>query len=497
MTKKKTTNESQKSTVNEKQDFQLNEKQAAQFTHNMREAIENASFSRNELLKQLIDGNKRSINDSCQYPETCDITTHKYREMYNRDGLGNRVVNLEPDESWVVNPSLVENEDNKINTEFEIAFDELGKQLDTENWYKSSTDNFVWEYLHRADRLSGIGQFGVILLGINDGKELSEPVEPSDTNELTYVRTFDESQVTVSASESTVSDPRYSQPLKYEVVFETPFGNNGANQQSLSSKTVHHTRIVHLADNILTSELYGAPRMLVVYNNLLNIRKLLGGSAEMYWRGAFPGYSAETHPSLGGDVEMDIKSMQDDMEAWVQGLQRFMTTSGMTIKSLAPQVVDPSPQIERQLDLICIAKRVPKRILVGSERGELASSQDTIHWNNRVMFRQNKYLTPRVIAKFVNTLISLKILPTPTSYDIVWPNLNTLDETTLAEIALKRTQALGMYVQSGAQTLITPTDFITRFLGLSVEEAKAMIDSSIDELMEESNDDEGDSTPFQ
>jgi hypothetical protein len=113
------------------------------------------------------------------------------------------------------------------------------------------------------------------------------------------------------------------------------------------------------------------------------------------------------------------------------------------------------------------------------------------------MFRQNKYLTPRVIAKFVNTLISLKILPTPTSYDIVWPNLNTLDETTLAEIALKRTQALGMYVQSGAQTLITPTDFITRFLGLSVEEAKAMIDSSIDELMEESNDDEGDSTPFQ
>ena len=89
-------------------------------------------------------------------------------------------------------------------------------------------------------------------------------------------------------------------------------------------------------------------------------------------------------------------------------------------------MVDPSPQIEAQIDAICVQIPIPKRIFIGSERGELASSQDKGSWNERLEARHNNYLTPRVVATFVDRLITLKVLPEPVEYQIEWPNLNDL-----------------------------------------------------------------------
>ena len=68
--------------------------------------------------------------------------------------------------------------------------------------------------LARADVLSGIGRFGIILIGVDDGLDLSEPVEGMDMkgnkrlgneNEkirnLLFLRPFQESVVSIESVE--------------------------------------------------------------------------------------------------------------------------------------------------------------------------------------------------------------------------------------------------------------------------------------------------------
>jgi hypothetical protein len=256
------------------------------------------------------------------------------------------------------------------------------------------------------------------------------------------------------------------------------------------TKTVHWTRVIHIADNLASSESFGVPRCRPVLNPLLDIRKVRGSSGEMYYKGAFPGLSAETHPQLGGDVSIDIDKLKDAQEQFWNGLQRTMASTGMHMNMLAPTVVDPTPQIEVQIDSICIKLSCPKRIFVGSERGELASSQDERAWKGRVTDRQNGYLTPRVIVPFVDRLIEVGVLPEPSDgYCVEWPNIYSLSDTEKAAVGLQRTQAITTYAEHAGDSVVEPMDFFTRLLGYSEEEAQAMVDTKAETADEEDRSD--------
>src|SRR6185312_3650467 len=152
----------------------------------------------------------------------------------------------------------------------------------------------------------------------------------------------------------------------------------------LATVRVHWSRVIHIADNLRNSEIFGVPRMQPVYNRLLDLRKLYGGSAEMYWAGAFPGLSLETNPQLGGDVLIDQSAVRSMMGQYRNGLQRYLQLTGMSAKVLSPTVVDPTQQVDKQIEAICIELTIPVRVFKGSERGELASNQDDSTWNDRV-----------------------------------------------------------------------------------------------------------------
>ena len=226
--------------------------------------------------------------------------------------------------------------------------------------------------------------------------------------------------------------------------------------------------------------------MQVPFNRLYDLRKLYGGSAEMYWLGAFPGLALTTHPQLGTApfmTEPEKVSMKEQMERYMSGLQRYLTAQGMMINSLAPQVVDPTPQIDAYIKSICILISIPKRIFEGSERGELASSQDTKSWNGRLRNRQITYLTPRVIVPFVDRLIWLRILPEPKDgYKVEWPDLESLTEAEKASVAQQRMDAASKYVQGGVSSIMIPVDFLSRMLGMRKEEAIEVVKSAMNAI---------------
>lgn len=455
---------------------QQNRERAMQFME--KELVQNLQFSRARLAAAMQDP-RRDINDDCGYPKTSEITSQNYRNLYDRLSIATRVVQVLPNESWQSPPTVVESEDPNETTAFERAWNELGDGLRTESWFQDKESNPIWEHLLRADVLSGVGHFGVLLLGLDDGKDLAEPVEPKEGMKLTFLRAFDESLVDVMSYEMDQISPRFGEPTMYQVRFNDPQNSSqsAAVEQTFTLK-VHWSRVVHLADNLGSSEIIGVPRQRPVYNRLLDLRKLYGGSAEMYWRGAFPGLSIQSHPQLGPDVNIDVVAMRDQVEQYQNTLQRYLALAGVDVKSLAPQVVDPSPQIEVQIDAICIQIGVPKRVFMGSERGQLASGQDKVTWNGRLQFRQVMYITPRIVVPFVDKLIFLRVLPTPEGYGVVWPKMDTLNAVEKAQVALNQTEALAKYVQGGVEAMLTPVKFYMHILGLSQDEATAIVEEA-------------------
>jgi hypothetical protein len=538
--------------------------------------IANATLTRRELLHEMFPDRRRNINDECGYPDRLDI--QHFRDMKRRNPVAARVVECLPLECWQTCPSIFEAEDAEVTTPFEQRWEAVCKNLREGSWFKGSEHtNPVWEYLKRADILSGIGSYGVIFLGLDDDLDVREPVaaytegadgsygtwkeSPTEVN-LISIRIYPEHFAQILAVDSDTKSPRYGMPTKYLLTYNGDEGllHSGVGTAQITQE-VHWTRCIHVADNRESSDVYGVPRQEPVYDNLYDIKKLASGSAEMYWKGAFPGLSIETHPQLGGDVEVDLDSstgLRSQLENYGNGLQRWLTLLGMSAKSLAPQVVDPTPQILIQIDLICIKLAIPKRIFMGSERGELASTQDDSTWNDRKSERQNGHMTHNIIVPFVDRLIAVGVLPVPAyvateesvdedgtnpeqddeatleatqvgttkrkpptlnvadpvksagyytkddlartvsrsqedgtgqgetvtamGYCIEWPDLNALTDLEQADIMLKRTQAMGVYIQQGVEALIAPEDYLQREGYYEQNEAASILKNTIEHL---------------
>lgn len=425
---------------------------------------------RREVLKSVLD-RQHEIDRDCGYPTT--LNWAEYSAMYEREGIARRVVELAPLESWKMPPWIYEDEDPKKVTPFEAAFEDLKKK------------HRLFHYLKEADIVSGIGRYGILFFGIDDGKPFSEPVEGVDetgekktggrVNSLLYIRAFSEGMVKIKTVETDAANPRFGSPVLYEVTFSDEVTLGGKDR----TLDVHWTRVIHLAECKRGSEVYGTPRMKPVYNRLFDCRKILSGSGEMFWQNAAPGYALELLPDFAGGLP-DKESLTNTMHDYTTGLRRWMSLDGATVKSLTPQAVPPNQHFEAQIRAIAITLGVPYRILQGSEEAKLAGSQDSSAWNSRLEGRRNDYLTPEIIKPAIDRLIAFGALP-EAEYKIDWPSFETRTDKDVAEVAKIKTEALEKYVSGGVSALIPPANYLTGFLGLEQDEADAILQGAMEQ----------------
>jgi len=448
-------------------------------------AFNQVMTQRADMLKTLFD-ERRDIDKECGYPN--QITEEQLRKMYDRE-LGKRVVSIYPEETWQIFPDIYEDPDADTSTPFE------------ETWRALDKKRHILHYLHRIDELSGVGHFGVILWGLDDGKHLHESVDGSDgweeatgvpqegpgaatARRLLYLRVFDESLVDIVAYETDKHNPRYGLPTFYNITFSDPrtTATNTAAAPDTTQIKVHWSRCTHIADNRRTSEVMGVPRMEPVWNRLYDLVKIMGGSGEMFWRGGFPGLSLETQPGLENAV-LDVEETRKAMEDYMNGLQRYIQLSGMTTKSLAPQIADPTNAFEVQIKVICVTLGVPYRVFMGIEEGVVSGDQATKAWNGRLINRQHRYVTPMLIDPVLQRLVDYGILAAPAEprgWTVDWPDITSPDEADRAKIALTKIQTLAAYITSGSDTLVPPMEFLTKIWGLEEDAAEAILETALD-----------------
>jgi len=448
----------------------------------------NVMTTRADMLNKLFDP-RRDIDEECGYPKV--ITEEQFRAMYDRE-MGRRVVNVYPEETWKRFPTINEDPDPEKNTPFEVSLDTLDSK------------HHLLHYMQRADELSGVGHYGVILWGLNDGKHLNEPVEGWEQWEETtgtpragkvtgpkrkviYIRVLDESLVRIATYDDEVTSPRYGKPKTYTITLSDPRNQESgavATPANMTDSTVHWTRISHIADNRKTSEVMGTPRMEPVWNRLCDLRKVLGGNGEMYWRGGFPGVSLETQPGLE-NATLDEEATRTMMFNYMNGLQRYIALTGMSAKSLAPQIADPTSSFDAQIKAICITIAVPYRVFMGIEEGVIAGDQATKAWNGRLSNRQGRYVTPMIIDPVLQRLVDYGVLvppKVPQGWEVAWPDITAPGEKETAEVAALKTEAFAKYVGGGVDALIPPLEFLTLICGLDDDVATAILDAALDHI---------------
>lgn len=424
---------------------------------------------------------RRSIDQECGYPGY--VAPEGYKALIDREPIAGVCNDLYPEESWVGWPTVYDSDREQVISSFERAWADLPMMMDVEpNYHGDGRGNVIYDELLLADKLAGYGRYGAILLQFDDDTiDLTQPVLPRPGRKLIGVRPFPEHLARISMFDMDMNSRRYGLPTKYMVYFSDPqdMSRTGINE-NYTARQVHWSRIVHIFDrwhHPSSSKVFAIERLRPLLNPIMDIRKVRGGSAEMYWKGAFGGHHFGTHPSLGPDVDVDRDSITEEYQNWSNTLQRLIVSSGMTIDSLAPQVVDPTTQLMVQYISICVKLRCPMRILMGSERGELSSGDDKVKWNKRLFARQHEFITPRVLVPFINRLINLGVLdkPVKTGYKIHWPDPSMVSPTEKADVFLKRMQAYGFYVSQGVGQVIPPIEVMTKFDGMDQEQAESVL----------------------
>lgn len=408
-------------------------------------------------------GGDRDIYSSCGYPK--NLTLRDLRAKFERQDISKRIVKAMPDATWADVPNVYETED-VTETDFEKAWDALVQNTK------------LYRYLHRLDVVSGIGEYGILFLGFDDGQDPSMPIKSATT--LLYVQPLAQDHAEIASWATDINDERFGLPEMYEVQFQTRSQYNDKNRHRTTK--IHWSRVIHVAEDCTESDIYATPRLQAVYNRMMDLEKIVGGSGEMFWRGGFPGMSLEA--PAGGKIQ-DKEALEDEIKNYVHKLTRVLRLKGMEAKMLTSVMESPEPHAKVQIWFISAATGIPMRILMGSERGELASSQDEKAWQNRIKERRINFVIPCIIRTLVERLVHVGVLPEPIQFNAEWDETEQLSEKEQATIAGLKADALAKYVQSGSSSVMTLYHFLTNIMNFNNNEAQSIVDAAeLESVME-------------
>lgn len=427
-------------------------------------------LERLSLLQGKTHGGKRDLYKVFGYDQ--NVTPDQFRSRYERGDIATRIATAYPDAVWSNPPEILDEEEVQDYSEFEKKFIALAKTLK------------LWHYIHRADILAQLGRYSVLFVGVADGQtDLKLPIQPGLPK---FLMPFGETHAEISEVESDPQNERYGKPKMYKL---TVTSSDGKGEHTID---VHASRVIHIAERLLDNDTYGMSIFKPIINRLQDLDKIIGGGSEVWWLNARGGL----HVNADKDVTIsNPTAVKDQIEEYLHKLSRVITTQGMDVKSLAQSVASPKDQVSVTLDVLAGATGIPKRILIGSERGELASTQDQDNWASRVEERRQLFCGPCVLEPLVNFFISIGALPDPKEFTIKWPDLVTPSDQTKAEIAFKKTSALVAYGNSvGADQVIPPQQFVEEILGeeyreIDILKSKSEEDVEIDEEEELNQDD--------
>lgn len=428
---------------------------------------------RRGIYTGILEAAMERVWRNCLYPAT--VSFDQYYKMYARNNIAARVIETFPDYSWAAVP--FPSDSRGATSRFSKA---AGALLTRQYKLQDGVSQSLLTSMKQLDVLGGIGGESLLIFGFADGRMLDTQVQQKRDMEISWVKILHNGQFEVEKRDEDEASPTFGDVLLYRTKPFSATIDLNFSSQIAPGKSIHASRCVHFKESSGLS--YGTSRIQKCYNQLLDITKLAGASAEVYWLGAFSGLSIETDPnaSLSDD---SYTRMKDETTKYFDGLARSLIFEGATSKLLYPAIVSPKDHFDLQITMISIATGIPRRFLTGAEAAKLASQQDTLNWMERVTNRREMFIGPKVVAPVIQRCIDAGVIPPPSenTFTVVWPRVQSIALNERADAARNMTAAWNAYGSSGMSEVMPFGVYLLYACGFSETEAEdieAKIDAS-------------------
>jgi len=380
-------------------------------------------------------GTKRKLYDVFGYNKS--LKDLDFVAKYQRQDITSRIIDAPPGATWSNPPKMVK-----------------AKQSLIDEWEKVVRENKLWSVMQRADRLARLSPFSIIFFGFNDTGNVEREAQ-SNVGELLYLRAYSSRLVNEIKLVDDTKEPRFGLPETYKIEFDDPKEKSLTSQRIDIGKTksviIHASRVIHVIESQLEDPIFGVPIIEKCYNLLDDLIKVAGGTAETYWLTANRGMQADIDKDMDIDPK-DAEALSDEFEDYQHELRRIIRTRGVDIKVLDSKTPSPKEVFEMIMALISGTTGIPRRILLGSEAGQLASEQDRANWAERIGERRMLFAEPVILDPVVGLLQSVGILPEG-EWEWEWPSAFILSPLESSMVEAQKARAIGnISRQTGSST---------------------------------------------
>lgn len=362
-----------------------------------------------------------------------DVNFDMVYGMYTRNSIARAAVDKTIRKSWQDPPWLLE-------TPRDGSEGPLKKETRLEKAIRQHFSKIrFWTKVMEADRRSLVGRYAAIILRVKDGKQTDQPLTTvsGGLDALVDIIPVWEGQLRVKEYNTDQMSIDYGEPLMYEYdesrVAEPGSAMDGnARNRKL---TVHPSRIIIWSnDGSLDNDSSLRPG----FNDLLTLEKITGAGGEGFWR------NSKQSPILEMDKEADVAkmaramgvepkdvfdAMTDQVKSWQRDFDELLMIQGMTAKLPKVELPDPQFYFSNTLQSFAASYDIPLKVLIGTQTGERASSEDASQWNQTNNFRRKNYVIPNIL-RLVSRLEECGIIKVNPEWFVDWTDLT---ESTMFE----------------------------------------------------------------
>lgn len=343
----------------------------------------------------------------CEYGFPENITNEMLYNVYARGSLAFSAVDKTVKRCWHSYPKI------------EVADNPSLSEL-----YNKVVNRSVYSAFAEADRRRLAGRFSGLIIRYGEPTKDGKPYSFSDPAGKVATRTLNKllpawgTKLTPTAYHS---DPeRMGQPSMWQYI-QDGFGDTQG--QALE---IHSDRMFILGDYSNGAIGFLEPG----YNDLVNLEKITGGTGESFLKNASRQIAyefdkeidfAEIARAHGVEVSALKEAIEQHTRSMNMANDAAVVIQGGKANMLVAPIADPEPSHRVTSMNVAASVTMPAKILIGSQSGERASTEDYKEWNETCQSRRTGELTDE-LTEFVDRLIAHGVLPSA-RYEFVWDDL--------------------------------------------------------------------------
>lgn len=364
------------------------------------------------------------------YPEV--LRFEDFYQMYRRNGLARAGIDRTVQMCWSTAPQVQEKEDTHDQTSLESDMADAFERLR------------FWSAIAEADKFSRIGAYAALIIRYRDNLSPDQPVTRvgGGLDGIAEVIPVHQGQIKPATYHADPNDwENYGKVAMWQFNENASISATADGAEKMRQYNVHPDRVIVWSAN---GTIWNDPVLEAGFNDLVTIQKIIGAGGEGFWKNAKAAPILQVDDSaklsklavmLGVTVDQLGDKLDEIVKDYNKGLDNTMVLQGVEPKLLQVSLASPEYFLLGPQQDFAASVSTPLKILIGSQTGERASTEDSKEFKQTCNSRRENLCKPNVLT-ILRTWEKYGIIPKRRWY-LLWADLTEASSLEKAELGVK------------------------------------------------------------